>query len=71
MSEFFPLILMALLNYGMKFNSLQFKTPYSLCGSASLREINHPPFMQRHFNLQVTELSKWVQQCCTLKIISI
>jgi len=31
----------------MNFDVLKFLTPYSLCVSAPLREINHPAIMQR------------------------
>jgi hypothetical protein len=32
---------------GMKFDTMKYQTPYPLCASATLREVNHPAIMQR------------------------
>jgi len=47
MTDVRPYFNWALLNQRMNFDVLKFLTPYSLCVSAPLREINHPAIMQR------------------------
>jgi hypothetical protein len=64
----------ALLNHGMKCDVLKFQTPYSLCASAPLRDINHPAIMQRRKSLfyEVEEKSpqNFISEIATIKMFT-